>query len=189
MKLFLYKKDDLTFVPFSVKHKVITFITFISIGLLSFSSGIVYLKSNPQFIELEREVMIINPVLTDFSEDEMISLMKEWNIKFPHIVMAQSMLETNQFTSAIFMENHNLFGMKEAAQRIHLAKGTNRNHAYYDSWVESLLDYAFYQSHYLSKIRTESQYFDYLSKHYAEDSKYVDKLKRVIKENNLKEKF
>ena len=56
MKLFLYKKDDLTFVPFSVKHKVITFITFISIGLLSFSSGIVYLKSNPQFIELEEKL-------------------------------------------------------------------------------------------------------------------------------------
>ena len=189
MRLFLYKKDELTYVPFSVKHKLIVFTTFVSLGLLSFTSGVVYLKTNPDSLEFEKEVMIINPDMKDFSEEEMISLMKEWNIKFPHIVLAQSMLETNNYSSAIFVENHNLFGMKEAKQRVNLAKGTNRNHAYYDSWVESLLDYAFYQSRYLSNLKTESQYMNYLSNHYAEDTQYVQKLNKIIKEKNLKSKF
>jgi uncharacterized FlgJ-related protein len=99
------------------------------------------------------------------------------------------MLETNNYKSSIFKENHNLFGMKEAKRRVTLSKGTNRNHAYYNSWIESLLDYGFYQSHYLNDIRTEQQYYNYLSQYYAEDGEYVNKIKKIIKEKNLKNKF
>jgi uncharacterized FlgJ-related protein len=38
----------------------------------------------------------------------------------------------------IFVENNNLFGMKEARVRLNLAKGTQYGHAYYDDWKESV---------------------------------------------------
>ena len=113
--------------------------------------------------------------------------MKELNIKFPHIVMAQSKLETNNFKSGIFKENHNLFGMKEARVRINTAKGTNRNHAYYDNWESSVYDYAFYQCRYLSALTTEAEYYRYLAGSYAEDPHYVSKVKNIA--TQLKDKF
>jgi uncharacterized FlgJ-related protein len=189
MNLFIYKKDELSFVAFSIKQKVMVFVTFIGLGLVSFSSGVIYLKSNPQAFDWESEIVIINPNQKEFSEENLVELMKQWNIKFPHIVLAQSMLETNNYKSSIFKENHNLFGMKEAKRRVTVSNGTNRNHAYYNNWIESLLDYGFYQSHYLNEIRTEQQYFNYLSQYYAEDSNYITKVKKIIKEKKLKNKF
>lgn len=189
MNLFIYKKDELSFVAFSVKQKLMVFVTFVGLGLVSFSSGVVYLKSNPQAFDWESEIVIINPNQKEFSEENLVELMKQWNIKFPHIVLAQSMLETSNYKSSIFKENHNLFGMKEAKRRVTVSKGTNRNHAYYNNWIESLLDYGFYQSHYLNEIRTEQQYFNYLSQYYAEDSNYITKIKKIIKEKKLKNKF
>jgi uncharacterized FlgJ-related protein len=90
----------------------------------------------------------------------------------------------------VFKENHNLFGMKEATLRITTAKGTQNGHAYYDSWEQSVYDYAFYQCRYLSKINTENEYFLYLSSVYAEAGDgYVNLIKKIINEQKLKEKF
>jgi flagellum-specific peptidoglycan hydrolase FlgJ len=115
--------------------------------------------------------------------------LKDLNVKFPYIVMAQSIQETGHWKSGIFLENHNLFGMKEAQRRITTAEGTNRNHAYYNHWRESVYDYAFYQCRYLNGIHTESDYFTYLGASYAEDSSYVERLKKVIEKEGLKELF
>jgi uncharacterized FlgJ-related protein len=96
-------------------------------------------------------------------------------------VLAQAKLESGYFKSTIFLENNNMFGMREAKLRANLAKGTNRSHAYYDSWQDSLLDYALYYSTYLHKIKTEGEYFEYLKQNYAEDPSYVQRLKQIIK--------
>jgi hypothetical protein len=137
----------------------------------------------------EERMIIINQNKRTFSEDALVSMLIELNVKFPHIVLAQSIVETGHWTSRIFMENHNLFGMKEAYVRVHTAKGTQHNHAYYDNWEESVYDYAFYQCRYLSSIKTEEEYFQYLSKSYAEAPDYVQSLNRVITNENLREKF
>ena len=105
------------------------------------------------------------------------------------IVYAQAILETNNFKSRIFNENNNLFGMKQAVKRITKARYTQYEHAYYKNWIESLDDYALYSSTYLSSLKTESDYFEYISQYYAEDSQYVTKLKKIIASMNLKSKF
>jgi flagellum-specific peptidoglycan hydrolase FlgJ len=79
--------------------------------------------------------------------------------------------------------------MKEAKTRVKTALGTQNNHAYYTSWSESVYDYAFYQCRYLSSIKSESEYFTYLSKNYAEDPRYVEMLKSTIQTYSLKEYF
>ena len=72
MNLFIYKKDELSFVAFSIKQKIMVFVTFIGLGLVSFSSGVVYLKSNPQAFDWESEIVIINPNQKEFSEENLV---------------------------------------------------------------------------------------------------------------------
>jgi hypothetical protein len=135
----------------------------------------------------EKEVLLVNMDHPPFSEDELIDLMEELNIKFPHIVLAQAQIESATYSSNIFRYNHNLFGMREAKQRITTALGTRRKHAYYKDWTQSVIDYGFYQATYLNKIETEEQYFRYLGNSYAEDPNYLNKIKALSAK--LKKKF
>ena len=122
-------------------------------------------------------------------EEKLIEKIKELNFRFPHIILAQAKLETGNFTSQSFVDGNNMFGMKEAKSRANTAQGTEFGHASYDTWKESLYDYALYYNAYLNKLRTESQYYSYLSQNYAEDPEYISKLKNIIQRENLKNKF
>lgn len=140
-------------------------------------------------IMINTEAQVIVAQRNQFSEEKLIEMINSLNFPFPHIILAQAIHETNSFTSSIFVENHNLFGMKCAAVRIHTSKGTNREHALYDTWMDSLYDRAFYSATYLSSIKTEEEYYSYLEQYYAEDPKYVEKLKTIIDQQELKSKF
>lgn len=139
----------------------------------------------------EKELVVVSLKQEEnkFTEEKLISLIKELNVKFPHIVLAQAKLESGQFKSKVFKENNNLFGMKEARVRVKTAQGTNLNHAYYKTWQESVYDYAFYQCRYLGGVRTEQEYFTALDASYAEANYYSKTLKQIIKRENLKEIF
>lgn len=137
----------------------------------------------------QEEKLIVIREYNEFSEAKLIEKIKELNFKFPHIILAQSYQETGHYKSGIFFENNNLFGMKEAKLRSNLAKGTNRGHAYYETWQESVIDYALFYSTYLHDIKTEGEYFEYLRQNYAEDPTYVQRLKALISKRNLKSKF
>lgn len=136
-----------------------------------------------RFISEETKAIILHDAdkNNEFSREKLKSYILELNIKFPHIVMAQAELETGGFTSKIFKENHNLFGMKVATKRPTTNKGEEHGHAYYENWRESVVDYAFYSAQYLSNIKSESEYFDYLKQSYAEDPLYIEKLNKIIK--------
>jgi flagellum-specific peptidoglycan hydrolase FlgJ len=165
--------------------------TLIVLCILSFlTASSYYTGTNHGFERLsDIEKAIVIKKTDEFSKEKMVQMLKDLNVKFPYIVLAQSIQETGHWNSAIFLENHNLFGMKEAQRRITTAEGTNRNHAYYNHWRESVYDYAFYQCRYLSGIRSESEYFEYLNASYAEDSGYVEAIRKVIQKENLKELF
>lgn len=127
--------------------------------------------------------------LEEFSEQDLVAYLKELNVKYPYIVLAQAKLETGNFTSLVFKQNNNLFGMKQAKQRATTCKGTFFNHAKYNSWKDSVLDYALYSSKHLNKISSEEQYISYLGEHYAQDPNYSSKLKKIIKKEKLKTLF
>jgi uncharacterized FlgJ-related protein len=137
----------------------------------------------------QEEKLIVIREYNGFSESKLIEKIDQLNFRYPHIILAQAKLESGHFKSTIFLENNNMFGMKEAKLRANLAKGTNRNHAYYATWQESVIDYALYYSTYLSDIKTEGEYFEYLKQNYAEDKTYVQRLKQIIKKQDLKSKF
>ena len=137
----------------------------------------------------KEEKLIVIREYNEFTEPALIAKIKTLNFRYPHIILAQAYLESGQYKSVIFKENHNMFGMREAALRANLAKGTNRKHAYYDNWQDSLLDYDLYYATYLSDIKTEGEYFEYLRQNYAEDPTYVERLKEIIQKRNLKSIF
>lgn len=156
----------------------------------SFLLGRFYRFSSLDQHEKELLVISLEAEKNKFSKEKMVDELKRLNVRFPHIVMAQSIVETGKFKSRIFKENHNLFGMKQATVRINTAKGTQHGHAYYDNWYESLYDYAFYQCRYLSDIRNEREYYQYLSSVYAEAGDgYVQAVKQTIEKENLKSLF
>jgi len=153
--------------------------------LYGYKTGI---DTKVELLSHQEKILLIESI-DPFSETKLVEMMVELGIKFPYIPYAQSKLETSNWKSSVFIENHNLFGMKEATRRVSTAKGSNKGHAYYDTWRESVYDYAFYQCRYLGNIKTESEYFQYLAATYAEDTSYVDKLKKIIQNEGLQEKF
>lgn len=124
-----------------------------------------------------------------FSEDALINLIEECHIKYPYIVLAQARLESGHFTSKVFKENHNMFGMRKANQRITSAKGEKNTYAYYRDWMDCVYDYAMYQSSVMCSVSNENEYLNRLGAKYAEDPEYVVKLKRIIQDEKIKSMF
>lgn len=114
----------------------------------------------------------------EFSEQKLSEYVHELGIPYPHIVLAQAKLETGNFTSTIFEENNNLFGMKKAYFRPSTSTGVNRGHAKYKNWKDSVLDFALYKA-YVARDLTEQEYYSLLQGSYAEDPLYTDKVKFI----------
>lgn len=136
-------------------------------------------KDEVQFIENQ-----------EFTSENLITYILEKEIKHPQIVYAQALVETGWFTSKIFRENKNLFGMREPNKRETTALGTKYKHAYYSSWKESVDDYLLWQKMFKkTPIETETDYFKLLRARYAEDKRYVEVLKIVIKRDTVQWKL
>lgn len=188
-KLFIYKPDNLELIR--VQKWRIGLLMFYFLFLVG---GFFYLLGRYMSLEslsdFEKEVLIVNlKNKNDFSEESFIEMLQDLNVKYPYIVLAQARIESGHYSSRIFKENHNLFGMKQANRRINTAEGTQYGHAFYQTWRESVYDYAFYQSRYLSSATTEEEYYYIIGKSYAEDPKYISKLKNEVQKNKLKSKF
>lgn len=176
MKLYKYDKDNLSFKKVSsVRILMLYLAPFLLLSLLG------AVRPDPEIIEkltpVDRYIVIQQDL--EFTEEKFIDEIKRMNFRFPHIVLAQAKIESGNFTSRIFIENNNLFGMKQARVRANLATGTQHGHAVYESWKESLYDYGFYYANYLSKLHTEEKYFDYINQRYAEDPNYDNKVRSL----------
>ena len=180
-----YNKNSLLFE--SCNKSLLLFVT--GVTVISFLVGF-SIPPHDNFYQLESAIHVFENENEEFSKDALVDMIKELGIKYPHIVLAQSILETGHWTSLVYKENNNLFGMKLANRRIRTAKGIQLNHAYYHSWQESVYDYAFYQCRYLSRINSEDEYFAALDATYAEaGGKYSSRLKQIIQNENLKSVF
>ena len=120
-------------------------------------------------------------VKTPFPVDSLILYMKEIGIKHIDIVLRQAKLETYYFSSPIFRDNHNLFGMRLAKNRKTTAVGESETYAVYTDWRSSVKDY------YLWQIRTpkmldryKDNYYAFLKiRHYSTKDRYYRVLKKV----------
>ena len=188
--LYTYNDYRIKFNKVTIKQYILfailpIIILLLSVFLYGYKTG---LAVEVELLSHEEKILLIESI-DPFTDEKFVEMIILLGIKFPHIPYAQSKLETGGWKSPIFVENHNLFGMKQATRRVSTAKGSNKGHAYYDTWRESVYDYAFYQCRYLGNIKTESEYFQYLSASYAEDTTYVGKLIRIIENEGVRDKF
>lgn len=113
------------------------------------------------------------------------NLLEKSKVKFSHIVLAQAKLESKSFTSPVSISNKNIFGMKVAATRFTFATNGHDygNYAMYDSYGDCVLDYKAWQMQCAYLINDEDRYYELLGKIYAQDPKYVEKLKSLVASN------
>jgi hypothetical protein len=128
--------------------------------------------------ELKNGVVLNNHQFNLFSKENLARLIYTLKIAHPDIVMAQAIIESGNFKSNIFKENNNLFGMKMPEYRKTTAIGTNRGHAVYRNWRESVIDYALWQGK-RARHSTTNQYLRRL-RSYATDPNYITKIKKRI---------
>jgi hypothetical protein len=118
-----------------------------------------------------------------FSEDLLKKCIYYERIEYQDIVILQSQLETGYYTSDIFLNGNNCFGMRFPKRRPTVATGTYKEHAQYSHWSDSVIDYALWQKYYLSRGyrigegNDDAFYLVFLNcVHYAADPRYVSKL-------------
>lgn len=157
----------------------VVIISMMVIGL-SIKNTIITPEVKPVLVEVP-DTMYVD---TTFSKEKLVKAIDDMGLEFPHIVYAQAVLETGNFTSDIFRYNHNMFGMKRAYKRPSTCIATARGHGAYTDWENSLVDYALRQSYYrASKMRTDRDYYNHLeSSGYAESPTYIQKLKSLAGE-------
>ncbi len=125
---------------------------------------------------------------SNFTMDALVDEIKCHDFKYPDIILAQAILETGHFKSAVFKENNNIFGMKQPKKRYTLCSGTNLNHGYFENWKQSIEDRFIYDTLYL-KDMSRVQYKKYLDKVYAKGKNYSGKIEKIIKCNDMKNCF
>ena len=163
--LYTYCKESLSFkkVKPKQKHGIILGLVFL-VGYVTLTAMVSNAKQEgfkeALDIPIESAVVILEDDSIKFTQDNLVKELKRLNVRFPHIVLAQSILETGYWESRIYQENNNLFGMKQARARA-----------------------------YLNKLRTEKKYLNYLDRNYAEAKDYDKKLTTIIERENLKELF
>lgn len=118
-----------------------------------------------------------------------IEQMRTLGINHPEIVYAQSLLETAHFTSDIFLQNKNPFGMKHSDRGFSV--GINLGHAKYEDIQDALYDYKYWQRRWkMHEIQTREEYLyrlDHLAPkgddtyyRYATDPDYTTKVSKIL---------
>lgn len=110
-------------------------------------------------------------------------------IQNPEIVVKQSIIETGNFKSKIFIATNNPFGMHLAVYRKSVTTefvygdyydGQFHKMAKFNSWYDAVLDFKYWQDFWLKEELTEAQYYVFLrTLPYAADPRYVYKVKSV----------
>lgn len=114
------------------------------------------------------------------SDSMALSVIKEFDIQHPYIVLAQMKIESGNYQSKLANSNNNYFGMRHPAQRLTVSLGNKNGYARYRNWAYSILDYALWQRRYTWNL-TEEEYLTKLSNTYAEDPNYISKVKNIAK--------
>lgn len=117
---------------------------------------------------------------SEFSIELFEELLSLHEVSYADYIVRQAILETGNFTSTIFLENNNLLGMKHPRVRPTTSLGSNRGHAKYFHWTESVEDYLLWLRYYKNRGWDTQDYFKFLREvGYAEDPHYIYKLQNL----------
>lgn len=155
---------------------------FFGILIISATTGVTPNGVVPIDAELEFKMQrwdFYNKVYTlPFSEELLKECIYLEKIHNPDVVFTQALLETGFFTSELFNNANNIFGMRLPRKRETTAIGEYDYHAMYEHWTDAVKDYKLFQQYYESKgYDIENEYMTFLKQiGYATDPHYLSKL-------------
>ena len=125
---------------------------------------------------------IVNEKQSDFfsksPQEGLMEALEYYGVKHPQIVYAQAVLETGNFKSDVCLINNNLFG---------LYNSKNKKYYKFDHWTNSVEAYvSMVQYKYKGdNDKPPNDYYRFLSDiGYAEDPHYINKVKRIVEQND-----
>lgn len=131
------------------------------LGLLSWV--LIIPKKNTK---LKHKTIIVHKKPPDnLNDSNIIRELKNQDIKYPEIVLAQAKLETGNYTSNVCLKYNNLFGLRK-----------NNKYYKFKHWTQSISAY----KRYIQYRYTGGNYYKFLIRiKYAEDDLYIEKLKNI----------
>lgn len=134
---------------------------------------------------VEYKVQCVEHIIAEevtIEKDSTLTVQNVWdystslNIKFPHIFVAQVVVESGwDINSELSIYKNNICGMRQAKQRPTTNIPNNSQWGKFRNWKECVIDYALLQSKYF-RGQTENEYYQWLES-YASDPEYINKLK------------
>lgn len=108
-------------------------------------------------------------------QDGLMEALIYYDVKYPHIVYAQALIETGNFKSDLCLSDNNLFGLYNSSR--------GRYHRF-NHWTESVVAYKdFIQRRY----KPPEDYYKFLQRiGYAGDPNYISKLKKAVNKNDTR---
>lgn len=107
-------------------------------------------------------------LLEDVNEEVLYQTLIHYEFPESAIITAQAVLETGNFKSRLCLNNNNLFGLYNSSKLEYYK---------FDSWVSCIFAY---KKFILNKYKDGEDYYEFLHKiGYAEDPKYIDKVKSI----------
>lgn len=113
-----------------------------------------------------RDTIFAKTVIPPLNKESVLSELNKANIPHSNIVLAQSILETGNYTSKLCKTHNNIFGLRKGKQ-----------YRKYDNYIECIADYKRLIS---SKYKGGSYYNFLTNLGYAEDPNYISILKNMV---------
>ena len=105
------------------------------------------------------------------------AFLKDNNAWYPEILLKQAKLESGNYTSDVYTNANNLYGMKKVGKRQTTQLNTTyKGYGCYTNWCESVLDRMLWDINRFNNIKpTEEEYLEAMSI-YAETENYIELL-------------
>lgn len=115
---------------------------------------------------VSRDTLYVYQTKVPLNEKNVLAELKKQQVPHANIVLAQSKLETGNYTSKVCRTKNNLFGIRKG-----------NKYKSYDTWKESVSDY----KRLISSRYKGEDYYTFLERiKYAESRTYVQSLKEIV---------
>lgn len=181
MQMYKFNPHTLEYVAAKDKTRLTTLaLCAVVFLIMGFSSGV---KVNTV---LEKVPVVLKATPEECNDANVKAYIQKLHLKFPEIVYQQAVLESQHFNSPVFKQLNNLLCMENAKTRPTTGVDVGTRFAKYNSWQESLVDYALWQACYAQNINSEEEYYYLLDKLYCNSSlaenagpSYSSRLKQI----------
>jgi hypothetical protein len=111
--------------------------------------------------------------------DSIFVIIDTIGFEYPEVIKAQVILETGNFSSRVYKQNNNLFGMRLPKSRLTTATSSNYGYAVYPDVFSSIEDRLIYDTLYFRNLNRQ-QYLNKLNRIYATNPNYIQHLEKII---------